>query len=95
MITVATEMLLTCVTSPHAQEEVEVSVTVSGKGEASGQVLFIYSVQLSSISHCSGSARNFSKVFCIWIEVHFSTVPSLVVSFSPSRAVGLEVMPAL
>lgn len=50
----STDVLLICVTSPHIQGVVEVSVVVAGKGKASGIATFTYNVQLSSISHCSG-----------------------------------------
>ncbi len=49
-----TDVLITCVTTPHTQGEVEVSVSVSGKGRASGLILFTYTMQLSAVSHCSG-----------------------------------------
>lgn len=53
-VTVSTGTLLTCTTPPHDQGQVEVSVVVAGKGKASGEPLFTYNLQLSSVSHCSG-----------------------------------------
>lgn len=50
----STEMLLTCVTPAHNEELVSVKVVVIGKGEALGAVYYAYSVQLDTISHCSG-----------------------------------------
>lgn len=49
-----TDVQITCVTPPHMQQEVLVSVLDPGRGRAAGTVTFTYDVQLSSISHCSG-----------------------------------------
>lgn len=54
VVILSTETVLTCLSPSHAQGEVEVSVTVAGKGKASGMALFTYNLQLSSVSHCSG-----------------------------------------
>lgn len=54
VVTLSTQTVLTCLSPSHAQGEVEVSVTVAGKGKASGMALFTYNLQLSSVSHCSG-----------------------------------------
>ncbi len=45
---------LICITPPHSQGEVNVSVIVAGKGKASGDILFMYNLDITEISHCSG-----------------------------------------
>ena len=53
-VTNSSDMLVTCVTPPHVQEEVQVSVVEAGIGKAAGIVTFTFEVQLATISHCSG-----------------------------------------
>ena len=45
---------IVCVTSPHPNGTVDVSVMVGGEGRASGDLHYSYMLQVASISHCSG-----------------------------------------
>lgn len=53
-MTSSSDTQIVCSTPAHSIGEVEVQVSVDGKGRASGRGRFTYLLQVNSISHCEG-----------------------------------------
>ena len=53
-MTSVTDAEVTCLTPAHVLGVWDVEVVVVGKGRASGTATFTYSVNITTVSHCSG-----------------------------------------